>query len=81
MTREIHRAGPFVNLVQRCARCGEVLRDYRNAMYPEGQPPPSGFAAGANIEVVRGNPTYSGVTSDPPTCDEQPRDSIEEHGL
>ena len=79
--KEIHKAGRLINLVQRCDRCGEVLNDYRNTMYPDGQPPPSGFAVGANIEVKRGNPRYSGTTDEAPTCEEVPRDSIEEHGL
>jgi hypothetical protein len=71
--REIHVAGPMIEFVQRCARCGEVLSDYRNAMYPEGDPPPRGWAAGAHIEIERGFPTFSTVVDDAPTCDEAPR--------
>lgn len=79
--REIHEAGPLVNLVQRCTRCGDVLSDYRNTMYPEGDPPPSGWAVGAHIEVDRGWPVQWWTTDDAPTCEAVPTDSIEEHGL
>lgn len=79
--REIHVAGPMVDWVQRCARCGEVLSDYRNAMVPEGDPPPCGWAVGAHIEIEGINPIQSWVTDDAPTCEEISPDSIEGHGL
>jgi hypothetical protein len=79
--REIHVAGPLVNWVQRCARCGEVLSDYRNAMIPEGDPLPVGWAVGAHIEMEGINPIRLCVTDDTPTCEELPVDSIEGHGL
>jgi hypothetical protein len=65
----IHKAGPMIAWVQLCTRSGEVLTDYRNAMYPEGTPPPSGWAEGAHIEVLTGNPRYSGVTDAAPDCE------------
>jgi hypothetical protein len=65
----IHVAGKMIDWVQPCTRCGEVLSDYRNAMYPEGTPPPSGWEEGAHIEVLTGNPRYSGVTDAAPDCE------------
>jgi hypothetical protein len=79
--REIHVAGPLVDWVQRCARCGEVLSDYRGSMVPVGDPPPIGWAVGAYIEIEGINPIQSWVTNDSPTCEEVPPDSIEGHGL
>jgi len=64
----IHRAGPLVDGVQRCTRCGYILSDYRNAAWPEGQPPPTGFEVGKAIDVEPGNPRWSSVTDDAPTC-------------
>jgi hypothetical protein len=64
----IHEAGPLVNGLQECARCGYVLTDYRHAMIPEGDPEPCGWADGAFIEVSDGNPRYSSTTEDEPTC-------------
>lgn len=55
--------------VQRCRRCGEILTDYRNAMVPEGSPPLSGWEIGAHVEVITGNPRYSGITDDAPDCE------------
>lgn len=68
MTIRIHEAGPLVNWVQQCVRCGYVLTDYRHAMVPEGSGSPNGWAEGAFIEVSEGNPRYSATTDDEPTC-------------
>jgi hypothetical protein len=66
----IHVAGELDREgVQRCERCGEILTDYRNAMVPEGSPSLRGWAIGAHIEVLTGNPRYSGVTNDDPDCE------------
>jgi len=66
----IHIAGMMDHEgVQLCTRCGYVLTDYRGAMAPEGQEPLSGWAPGAHIEVITGNPRYSGVTDESPDCE------------
>lgn len=67
---KIHVAGPMIDLVQECARCGKVLTDYRNTMVPaeEGGRPLTGWAEGAHVEVSEGNPRYSSTTDDEPTC-------------
>jgi hypothetical protein len=73
---EIHVAGPLVEWVQRCSRCGYVLNDYRNSMIPEGDPPPRGWAVGVFVEVVDcGTFRASTVTDDLPTCDHEPEPS------
>jgi hypothetical protein len=65
----IHRAGPLEDDgVQRCTRCGYILTDYRGAMVEEGSGPLQGWQEGAAVEVSHGNPTFSGVTDDPPDC-------------
>lgn len=65
----IHVAGPLDHEgLQRCTRCGYILTDYRGAMVPIDQPPLSGWEAGASIEVITGNPRYSGTTDAPPDC-------------
>lgn len=64
----IHEAGPLVDGIQECVRCGYVLTDYRHAMVPEGDPVPTGWAEGAFIEVSAGNPRYSSTTDEAPTC-------------
>ena len=65
----IHEAGPLVEWVQRCTRCGYVMSDYRDSAWPAGQRPPTGFRAGAFVEVDHdGNPKFSGETQDSPTC-------------
>lgn len=67
---QIHEAGPMVAGVQVCRRCGEVLADYRGAMVPEEDAHKAlrGWTEGAAIEVSEGNPRYSGVTLEEPTC-------------
>jgi hypothetical protein len=66
----IHVAGPMTHEgLQRCTRCGEILTDYRHAMIPDGDPPLVGWAEDACIEVLTGNPRFSGVTTDPPDCE------------
>ena len=64
----IHEAGALEGGIQRCRRCGAILSDYRGAMIPEGDPPLAGWAIGARIEVVDGNPRSSWVTEADPTC-------------
>ena len=65
----IHVAGEMDGGVQHCERCGYVLTDYRNAMVPLDQEPLVGWAVGAHIEVVEGNPRYSGTTDAEPDCE------------
>jgi len=66
----IHEAGALMtDGVQRCTRCDHILNDYRNTMVPEGTPPMRGWAVGAFVEVLEGNPTYSGVTDQAPNCE------------
>ena len=43
------------DMIQRCILCGEVISDYQNAMWPDGQPPPKGLPAG-DIYVRAGSP-------------------------
>lgn len=66
----VHLAGPYVDLVQKCRRCGSMLSDYRNCAWPEGQPGPSGQEEGALIAVgVSGS--HSWIVREPgavPTC-------------
>lgn len=42
-----HHVGELNEMVQRCVLCGEIINDYRNAMWPQGQPAPTGFASGS----------------------------------
>ena len=67
---EIHIAGPMIDFVQRCSRCGEILTDYRDSAVPEGDPPPRGWMVDARIEVERyhGMVAFS-ITDARPTCD------------
>jgi hypothetical protein len=66
----VHEAGPLDETgVQRCVRCDFVLTDYRGAMVPEGSGPLYGWAEGASIEVLLGNPRYSGTTDQEPDCE------------
>ncbi len=44
------------SMVQRCLICGEIISDYRNAMWPSGQSPPSGWGSGP-VYILAGNPT------------------------
>lgn len=65
----IHQAGAMrEDGTQPCARCGYLVSDYRNTMAPEGTPLLRGWELGASIEVVEGNPRYSGVVTGAPTC-------------
>ena len=45
----LHVAGPMVDWLQLCTRCGYVLADYRNAAYLIADGPPRGWAEGAFI--------------------------------
>jgi hypothetical protein len=47
-----HVAGPYVDLLQHCTRCGSVLSDYRNAAWPSGTPAPRGWEEGARVYVT-----------------------------
>jgi hypothetical protein len=50
-----HVVGELNGNVQRCVICGEIINDYRNAMWPVGQPAPTGFAPG-DLYITNGNP-------------------------
>lgn len=66
----IHRAGMMDEAgVQLCVRCCYILNDYRNAMVPDGTPPLRGWEPGAAVEVIPGNPRYSGLTDQAPDCE------------
>lgn len=64
----VHKAGPYIAGLQRCQRCNEILADYRNAAWPEGQSAPTGWEENAHVEVITGNPKYSGLTNDAVDC-------------
>lgn len=49
-----HIAGPLVDEVQRCVVCGDVISDYRGAMFSSGTKP-NGFPEGEVFK--RGNVT------------------------
>lgn len=53
-----HIVGEFDHetMSQSCIICGETICDYSNACWPIGQPPPSGWAAGA-LYIHGKNPT------------------------
>jgi hypothetical protein len=65
----VHIAGPMIEGVQECVRCGAILTDYRNAFTPAGGPAVGGWAVGAHIEV---GPHYAATTDDLANC--QPED-------
>lgn len=66
----IHVAGILdLEGVQRCERCGEILTDYRNSMVVFGSPALQGWENGAHVEVITGNPRYSGLTDDDVDCE------------
>jgi hypothetical protein len=66
----IHLAGELSDEgVQRCARCGVILTDYRNSMVPAGTSLLSGWPFGARVEVFTGNPKYSGLTQHQADCE------------
>lgn len=45
------------SMIQRCIICGEIINDYTNAMWPQGQKSPKGYSAG-NVYVSKNiNPT------------------------
>lgn len=48
----LHIAGPMVDWVQKCTRCGGVLNDYRDASWPDDQSPPKGFEVDARVESL-----------------------------
>lgn len=62
----VHEAGPMVEGVQSCIRCGVVLTDLRYQSPPNGLTyGDAAFQDGAFIEV---GPHYASTTDDPPTC-------------
>jgi len=64
----IHVAGDYEDGVQRCDRCGVILTDHRGAMVPVGSGPLGAWEPGAHVEVITGNPKYSGLTDEQPNC-------------
>lgn len=65
----IHIAGEYVDLVQRCVRCGTVMTDNRGANYPEGQPPPGAWTEGAHVEINGHNPKFLALVDLPAGCE------------
>lgn len=61
-----HVAGPLVDLVQLCTRCGEVISDYRNQERPQWTSPPKGFPLGPITKI--GSMTVSGFSEDGTRC-------------
>lgn len=51
MSATTHLAGPSIQGLQLCARCGVVLSDYRNSAWAGDGPPPKGWAEGVGVEV------------------------------
>ena len=45
------------SMVQNCVLCGECISDYRNAMWPQNQKPPTGWPAGAVFVLKQGSVT------------------------
>jgi len=46
-----HVAGSMIDWLQKCARCGVILSDYRNASWRSGEPAPNGFGAGHFVKM------------------------------
>lgn len=66
---KVHEAGPYLEGLQRCAKCGAVLTDHRNAMVPEGTPPLRGWSLGAHVEIDDGGGMRSYMlTTEPVDC-------------
>jgi hypothetical protein len=65
----IHIAGRYLDGVQRCVRCGLILADYRNAAWPVGQEPPSGWTEGSHVVIEGHNPTFLAITVEPADCE------------
>lgn len=69
----VHLVAQPVGLIQRCARCGELLLDHRNAMSVDGK---CSFWAPGFLAVTEGNPTYSEAReADATPPDEAPCDA------
>jgi len=51
-----HVIGELTDNIQRCVICGEVVNDYRGAMWPAGQEAPTGFPKGDIYVSAQGNP-------------------------
>lgn len=61
----VHVAGPFVDGLQQCERCGRVLTDLRYEQLPDRA---KAWPLGAHVEI---SSSYATTTDDPPTCHPQ----------
>lgn len=62
----VHVAGPVVQDVQRCARCGDVLLDNTGALVAPGSPPPRVMDEGEEVaRLDLGVTRWTGRRSDP----------------
>jgi hypothetical protein len=58
-----HVMGPLLeSMIQECARCGEVLTDYRNTWVPSGTPPIRGLTPGQRF-VKSDHPSGAGFAA------------------
>lgn len=66
----LHFAGPLVEGVQRCTRCGAVLVDLTNCAWPEGEEPPGGYPEGDLSVDDHGSfsVTYTGLIEGAEKC-------------
>jgi hypothetical protein len=62
----VHLAGPMIDWMQRCHRCGAVLADFRNACWLEADGPPGAWPEGH--VTVNGNMTTAGAVDGAPLC-------------
>lgn len=60
----VHVANEMVDLMQRCARCGETLTDYRNAAVEEGGGRIRGWGEGTRVAISGTNPKMFYVIAD-----------------
>ncbi len=65
----VHHAGPELEGLQTCTRCGITISDNRNVAYLEADGPPRGFPEGP-VTVHPGNPrvTETGARDGVPLC-------------
>lgn len=63
-----HLAGKYINFVQRCILCGEVICDDRGACWADGGNAPKGFAPGPVYK--QGNMTAVGYNEELPRCND-----------
>lgn len=64
----VHIAGPMVDNVQQCTRCGKVLIDARKANSKGGEPA-KGFQEGQDV-TVEGSKIIGGAVTETPRCAE-----------